>query len=204
LQQPGYFTNNKKAQKTNSEGKQLKALIVYGTRYGATASTSDFIAKTLQEEGYDTRVVNAKKEKVNGISEYDLIIVGSGLQIDKWTSEPEAFLNKFKKEVANKKVAIFVSSGAYSIIEHEGDKKAMDKAQKNCLGNKAAKYSLKPIALGLFGGIWDYNQMGLITRNAMGFYKKRIENAGFKENAPGVYDTRNWDTIKTWTRELVK
>jgi len=142
----------------------LKALIVYGTRYGATASTSVFISKKLQEEGYNIRVVNAKKEKVNCISEYDLIIVGSGLQIDKWTSEPEAFLNKFKKELANKKVALFVSSGAYSIIKHEEDKKAMDKAQKKYLENKAAKYLLKPVALGLFGGIWDYNQMGLITR----------------------------------------
>ena len=40
-----------------------KALIVYGTRYGATASTSEEIAEVLRTEGFDVRVVNAKEEK---------------------------------------------------------------------------------------------------------------------------------------------
>ena len=40
-----------------------KALIVYGTRYGATASTSEEIAEMLRKEGFDVRVANAKKDK---------------------------------------------------------------------------------------------------------------------------------------------
>jgi menaquinone-dependent protoporphyrinogen IX oxidase len=58
-----------------------KALIVYGTRYGATASTSQEIAATLRKEGIYVRVVNVKEEKVKNISEYDLVLVGSGIQI---------------------------------------------------------------------------------------------------------------------------
>lgn len=42
----------------------VNALIVYGTRLGATASTSEEIARILREEGLEVRVVNAKKEKV--------------------------------------------------------------------------------------------------------------------------------------------
>ena len=72
-----------------------KALIVYGTRYGATQSTSEEIAKVLQGEGLEVKVVNAKKEKVKDISPYDLIIVGSGMQMGKWTREPENFLSQF-------------------------------------------------------------------------------------------------------------
>ena len=49
-----------------------KALIVYGTRYGATQSTSEEIAKVLQGEGLEVNVVNAKKERVRDISPYDL------------------------------------------------------------------------------------------------------------------------------------
>jgi len=41
----------------------LKALIAYGTRYGATAGTSEEIAKILREEGFDTKIVNLKEEK---------------------------------------------------------------------------------------------------------------------------------------------
>lgn len=85
-----------------------KALIVYGTRFGATAGTVEEIAGVLSSEGLDVKVVNAKKGKVRDISGYDLIIVGSGMMIDRWTGEVEKFLNKFQKELAKKKVALFV------------------------------------------------------------------------------------------------
>lgn len=49
-----------------------KVLIIYGTRFGATTSTSEEIAKVLRNEGCDVRVINAKEEKVADISEYDL------------------------------------------------------------------------------------------------------------------------------------
>ena len=48
----------------------MKTLLVYGTRYGATASTSEEIAKVLQGEGFDVKVVNAKEEKIKDISPY--------------------------------------------------------------------------------------------------------------------------------------
>jgi menaquinone-dependent protoporphyrinogen oxidase len=60
-------------------GIDMRTLIVYGTRYGATASTADEIAKVLGEEGFDVKVVNAKEEKVKDISPCDLIVVGSGM-----------------------------------------------------------------------------------------------------------------------------
>ena len=79
-----------------------KALIVYGTRYGATARTSENIAETLSEEGLYVKVVNLKKDVVKDIDEYDLVIVGSGIQINKWTGEPKKFLKKFQKELTKK------------------------------------------------------------------------------------------------------
>ena len=89
-----------------------KALIVYGTRYGAAASTSEEIAKTLRQEGIEVEVVNAKEQKIKDITPFDLVIVGSGIQIDRWTGEPEDFLKKFQKQLANKKLALFVCCGS--------------------------------------------------------------------------------------------
>jgi menaquinone-dependent protoporphyrinogen IX oxidase len=40
-----------------------KALIVYGTRYGTTANTSEVIADELRKDGLDVRVVDLKKGK---------------------------------------------------------------------------------------------------------------------------------------------
>jgi menaquinone-dependent protoporphyrinogen IX oxidase len=78
----------------------MKTLLVYGTRYGATMSISEEIAKVLQAEGFDVKVANAKEEKINDIAPYDLIIVGTGLQFARWTGEVEDFLKRFQKEFA--------------------------------------------------------------------------------------------------------
>ena len=44
----------------------MKALIIYATRYSATALTSQEIAKVLREEGFDVNIVDAKKGKNPG------------------------------------------------------------------------------------------------------------------------------------------
>lgn len=182
----------------------MKALIVYGTRYGATAGTSEEIAKVLGEEGFDVRVVNAKKEKVKGISEYDLVIVGSGMQMFKWTGEAEDFLKKSQKELSQKKLAIFVSSAVKSTYEREGKKEELEKLRKSYLEEKAEKHNLHPIAMTMFGGIIDYNKINPLFRRAFSGQRKVYEADGFKENPAGVYDMRDMDEVRLWAKELAK
>jgi menaquinone-dependent protoporphyrinogen oxidase len=184
-------------------GLPMNALIVYGTRYGATASTSEEIATVLRDEGFTVRVVNAKKERVDDISDYELIIVGSGMKINRWTKEPEQFLNTYKRELQHKKVAIFVSSATNAIYQHEGNTEELEKAQKKYLDEKADKYSLKPIATTIFGGVLNYDDMGWMARKTVGQLYRKYEAMGI-EKKDGVYDTRDWDAIRNWTRELAK
>jgi menaquinone-dependent protoporphyrinogen oxidase len=194
-----------------------KVLIVYGTRFGATAGTAEEMAGVLRGEGAEVKIVNAKKEKVRDISEYDLIIVGSGMMMDRWTGEPEKFLQKFHQELAGKKLALFVSSGSQALIEHEGKieefhfggkttvllgDEATGRARKKYLVEKAEKYGLHPVALGLFGGIWDYNHAPWYAAKAMQISRPKMAEAGFKETQPGVYDSRDWTAIRNWARDL--
>jgi|WetSurMetagenome_2_1015567.scaffolds.fasta_scaffold126745_2 menaquinone-dependent protoporphyrinogen oxidase len=179
-----------------------KVLIVFGTRYGATESTSEEIAKVLRSSGVDVKIVNAKKEALKDISEYDLIIVGSGMQMGKWTGSAENFLSKFQNELTGKKVAIFVSSGAQALIEYEKKTEEIDNARKQYLEEKAAKYNLHPVSMKIFGGVWDYNQMFFLFRKTLSSFKTKIEAAGFKEMKPGLYDTRDWEAIRNWAKEL--
>jgi len=178
-----------------------KALIVYGTRYGATASTSEEIANVIRKEGTEVRVVNAKEEKVKDIADYELVIVGSGIQINKWTGEPEKFLEKFQKELAKKKVALFVCCGSASQALNEGKPEISESARRKYLEEKAAKYNLQPVALGLFGGVYNYNKEPWWAKKAMEADRPRIE-AAYKETKPGIYDTRDWDAIRGWAKEL--
>lgn len=179
-----------------------KALIVYGTRYGATESTSEEIAKVLRGEGLEVRVVNAKKEKVKDISEYDLVVVGSGMQMAKWTGAAESFLKKFQKELVDKKVAIFVSSAGKALLEHEKNTAELEKIQKEYLADKAALYNLHPVSMTILGGVWDYNKMFFLFRKTLASFKPKIEEAGFKETKPGLYDTRDWGEIRDWASEI--
>jgi len=177
-----------------------KALIVYGTRYGAAASTSEEIAKALRQQGFEVEVVNAKDQKIKDIEPFNLVVVGSGIQIHRWIGEPEDFLKKFQKQLANKKVALFVCCGSATDKEKP---EAAETARRKYLEEKAAKYNLKPIALGLFGGIYNYNRLHWFAKRAMEMDRPRVA-AAFKETEPGIYDTRDVNAIRAWAEELSK
>jgi menaquinone-dependent protoporphyrinogen oxidase len=148
----------------------------------------------------EVKVVNAKEEKINSTDEYDLVIVGSGIQIHRWTSEPEDFLKKYQKQLTTKKVALFVCCGSAT---DKTKPEAAEQARRKYLEEKAAKYNLRPVALGLFGGVYNYNKTPWYTKKAMELDRPRVA-AAFKEMEPGVYDTRDLAAIRTWAKELAQ
>ena len=114
----------------------LRGLIVYGTSFGATKGTSEEIAGILQERNIDIKVVNAEKEKIKAISEYELVIVGSSLAHCKWNSGAEDFLKKSHKELERKKLALFVWS-VKPIAEREGNTERIAKIRKTAWRTKS-------------------------------------------------------------------
>jgi len=176
-------------------------LIVYGSRYGATARTSEEISKNLQQEKLDVRLINLKEENVTDITDYELVIVGSGIKIGRWTKESEIFLKKFQKELTKKKVALFVCSGsAQPLNEEEKEPEVIENYKRNYLQEKAIKYNLQPIALGFFGGVYNFNKVSWLFRKFMAGVKPKLEEAGFKETQPGVYDLRDLNVIRDWAK----
>jgi menaquinone-dependent protoporphyrinogen oxidase len=184
-------------------GKKLNTLIVYGTRYGATTGTSEEISKILQAEGFTVKVANLKEEKIKEITPYDLIIVGTGVQMGKWTGEIEDFLKRFQNELPKKKVALFISS-MKTVSEREGKLDDLEKNRKYIIDDKLPKYNLSPIAIGFFGGIIDFNKMNFIARKMFGGIRQQLEKDGFKESPPGVYDLRDMEEIRSWAKELAQ
>jgi menaquinone-dependent protoporphyrinogen oxidase len=182
-----------------------KVLIVYGTRYGAAAETSEIIAQVLRQAGADVKVINLKTEKVRDITGYDLVIVGSGIRINKWAGAAEKFLTKFQKELTKTKTALFVCCGSTHPLDDEEEKSVViERARTKYLKEKAAEYNLQPVALGLFGGVYDFNRMSWFFRKVMGEVKAQLEEAGVKQTKPGVYDTRDIKAIRGWARELAQ
>ncbi len=182
----------------------MRTLIAFCTRYGATESTSEEIARVLRDEGFDVRVANTKKEKLKDISEYDLVIVGAGMQMSRWCKESEKFLDKFQEELREKRTAIFISSGAKMILEHDDLKMEMEDNWQKFLVDIVEQYSLNPVAIAMFGGVWNYNKMGFFFRKTMGPFRMKLEEVGIKEVEPDVYDTRDWDEIRKWAKDLAQ
>ncbi len=182
----------------------MKALIAYGTRFGATAGTAQEIAKVLEEDGVEVKVANLKTEKIGDLSGYGLIVIGSGLSMGNWASETEDFVRKSHVDFEGKKLALFVSS-LKPVEEKVGRTAAVARIRKVGLDDKILKYHLKPITVGIFGGVVNYNKIGFLMRKGMELgYKSALQKHGFREVEAGAYDLRDWAEISSWAQELAK
>ncbi len=177
----------------------MKTLIVYGTRYGTAAEIAEEIGKVIKNEGVEVDLVDSRGLKDWDISPYDLVVVGSGIKIGKWTKGSLKFLEKTKSALSNKKVALFVTCGAANMAE------TMAEGQEKYLDDVALKYlSGKPVATGLFGSVYDPNaKQGLMYKLATKFIiKKELDKQGIDTSKR--LDYRNWDEIRAWACDLVQ
>lgn len=175
----------------------MKALVVYGTRYGTATEIAEEIARTLKGEGVETDLLDSRGLKDWDVTPYDLVIVGSGIKIGKWTKGARKFLDKNKSALAERKVALFVSCGAANKEESRGE------GQEKYLDDVAQKHLINdPVATGLFGSTFDPNsKQGFLYKQVMKSIKKDLEKQGIDVSKP--VDCRDWDEIRAWTRALV-
>ncbi len=172
----------------------MKALVVYGTRWGSTISIAEVIGETLNRGGFAVDVVDAKKSQPE-IDPYDLVIVGSGINMGKWTKEVMSFLEKNATGLESKKTACFVSCGM--VLREQGREKAL----QDYLVKMAEKCRLSPVSYGAFGGFLDFEKShGFLGNFFVKSSKKKSQKMGVDTTRP--YDFRNWDEVKSWTREL--
>ena len=180
------------------EVNKMKGLVVYGTRYGTAKEIAEEISRTLEDENVDVKLFNAKEIRDHDISTYDLVVVGSGIKMGKWTKESKNFLKKNQNILSNKKIALFVSCGAANTEKSkaEGQEKYLDNVSEEYLTNK-------PIATGLFGGVYDPDaNNGLMFKFVNRFIKKEMKKEGKDPNQR--VDYRNWDEIRDWSKNLIK
>jgi menaquinone-dependent protoporphyrinogen oxidase len=174
----------------------MKALIVYGTRYGTAEEIAHEIAHVIKEEGIETDLTDSRRMKDCDVSPYDLVIVGSGIKIGKWTKGSLKFLKKNRSKLSERKVALFVTCGAAN------EEKTIPEGQKKYLDEVAEKNLINPpISMGLFGSVYDPKaKHGIIFNMTQKFIKKDLKKKGLDINQR--IDYRNWDEIREWARNL--
>jgi hypothetical protein len=58
------------------------------------------------------------------------------------------------------------------------------------------------VALGLFGGVYNYNRVPWLFGKFMQAIKPQLEEAGVPQTEPGLYDTRDLNAIRSWAKEV--
>lgn len=157
----------------------MKALIVYGSRYGTAAEIAEEIGKVIEVEGVEVDLIDSRGLKDCDVSHYDLVVVGSGIKIGKWTKGSLKFLKKNKSALKYKKLALFVTCGAAN------DPKTIDEGQEKYLQNE-------PVATGIFGSVYDPNaKHGILYEVTTRFkIKKELEKQG--KDTGKRHDYRNY------------
>ncbi|BAI60986.1 putative protoporphyrinogen oxidase [Methanocella paludicola SANAE] len=172
----------------------MKALVIYGTRGGATKQIAEEIGKILGEQGFEVSVDDAKKSKSYNVNEYDLIVVGSSVWATYWKWQATRFMRRNAKKLMGKKVALF-SSGLAG-----GDPTQKEYAHKS-IETTAAKFPwVKPIALAYFGGYVDFEHPTFFASFMANAMKKDFEKKGQDTSKP--YDTRDFSAIRQWALDV--
>ena len=171
-------------------------LVCYGTRHGSAGEIAENIGGILQNRGARVEIVNLKKGKVKDIETYDLVVIGSGIQMGKWTKEQLKFLKKHREILSRKKIALFVSCMTAAKPE------SYNQARRDYLDNIAADFpEIIPISMGLFGGLIDTSKGNILTKAIMQALVKSFAEEG--EETPGRVDLRDWEQIRIWTEGLI-
>ncbi len=124
-----------------TENKVKKVAVVYGSRYGSTAQTAEWIAQGI---GEGARVIDV--EKIEDLGQVDHVVLGSGIYGGKITTKLQAFIDANKEILKQKVIGVFVVCGAKG--PHA----------KNYASSLAAQFE-KPINLKQHFGGWQKKKL---------------------------------------------
>lgn len=74
-----------------------KALVAFATKYGSTAEIATAIADTLRASGRDVDVRAARE--VTDITRYNIVVLGSGVYMNRWHGEAIDFAKRFANDL---------------------------------------------------------------------------------------------------------
>lgn len=178
-----------------------KILIVYGSRFGNSQEIAKKITDILEEKEYNVTILNLKTSKRRDwplVSEFDGVLVGSGIKIMKWTKEPLAFLKKNKDKLAKKTLGLFATS-AFALVDSE-------KAINDYCIKIANDLGIQPKIYDVFGPVMDFSEnsnLGKLNKGILKLAAKGIsEETGIEIDQNGFNDLRDWEQIKDFAKKF--
>lgn len=177
----------------------MKVLIVYGTRYGATEGIAKRMAEWFNTASFEVELINVKKDPWPDLSQFQGLVLGTGIKIGQWTKEMKNFIKKHNDEISNFKgpKIFFVCSGYAAIPERYQEIK-----EEYCL-KALTNLGASVDDFEAFGGVMDVSP----TSN-VGWLNKQIIKAVDKQSIDfdpkGINDYRDWEKIEEFTQTFIQ
>ncbi len=86
----------------------MKNCILFTTKHGSTEKAALLLKEKLKAE---TDIINLKKVKNPGISDYDTVILGASIYMGKIQKQMRKFIQEHINELLKKKIALFIMAG---------------------------------------------------------------------------------------------
>lgn len=172
-----------------SRPERLKTIIVYGSKYGATKEIAEKLAEIT---GYPVK----ECREVKDISEYERIVIGTGIITGSWARSARRLLKRFRKELKNKEILVFLSAGM-TVRDKE-------KAVKKYCDSVLDKFDLKA-ECAAFGPVIDLSKnspYGWLTKKIMKKIAQSYVEAGIEIDFEGKNDLRDWKAIEEFGNKI--
>ena len=160
-----------------------KILVAYATKYGATGEIADKVGEVLQGTGFQVDV--SPVDRVQDLTSYGAVVLGSAVYIGKWRKEAVKLLKENQEALAERQVWLF-SSGPLG----EGDPVEL-------LDGWSLPTSLQPIVdriqprdIAVFHGYLNPEKINFLEK----WMLKNIQSP--------IGDFRDWEAITSWAESI--
>lgn len=153
-------------------------LVAYASERGSTREVAEAVTTTLREEGLEVELTPAAE--VEDVTEYDGVVLGAAIYMGRLHQDARRFLERLRSELAEVPFAVF-AMGPRSL--EPGD---VEGSRKQLEHGLARVPELRPIAVGIFGGVVDPTKLR------------------FPLNRIAASDARDWDAIRLWARHVAR
>ncbi len=155
-----------------------KVMVVYSTKSGCTTGVAQRIGECLANEGATVDVVSAKE--AGSPSDYDAVVVGSGVRMSQWHAPARAWVTQHSEELASMPVAFYTVNLTMATEPERADE------VRSWTDPLIEATGVEPLDVGLFAGWNEPKDFPFLERTILKAMK-----------APQG-DFRDWETIDSW------
>lgn len=160
-----------------------QVLVVYATKYGATAEIAEKIGQVLRQA--DLRGDVLPVDSVSDLTPYKAVVLGSAVYMGQWRKEAVEFLQANEKALAERQVWLFSSgpTGAGGPVE-------LTKGWRFPQAQQPIADRIQPRGIAIFHGSVNIKKLNF------------IEKWMLKNFQTPLGDFRDWEAITSWATSI--